>query len=290
MKVVSPSKVVLITGGGGFTGIHLTQHLKESGFEVHQLESDLVNREAVFSEVVHLDIGFVVHLAAMSFAAESNITEIYKVNIKGSLNLLDSLVAKKDRPKKVIMASSATVYGNQEETILSEDLCPQPVSHYGCSKLSMEHLSRSYQKYFPITFLRPFNYTGVGHGEQFLIPKIVAAYKAGDRNIELGNLDVSREFNDVRDVCQIYEQFISSSIEGETCNVCSGKAISLMDIISLMNNIAGYEMNVSVNPDFVRDNEIKSLSGDIGKLKSFLNYEFNYDIKDTLRWMYEMKA
>lgn len=280
------SNKVLITGAEGFTGRYLKSHLQLAGYSVFGLSSDLTDREAVFNEVFSISPDFVLHFAAISFAAESDVDLIYRVNVVGSLNLLDSLCKLKKPIRKVVLASSATVYGNVDASILSEAECPKPLNHYGCSKLAMEHMAQNYFNKLPIVITRPFNYTGVGQAEHFLIPKIVKAYQSGRKDIELGNLDVSREFNDVRDICAIYQSLLEDEVHSYTVNLCSGKAISLLHILELMNHISGYEINVTVNPDFVRENEIKSLSGDVSKLKNSVHPSYNFQIEDTLRWMY----
>jgi len=282
----TPSKV-LITGLNGFTGQHLKPYFVALGFEVVGLNSDLTDRKAVFREVIKISPSYVIHLAAISFAAESNADLIYGVNVTGSINLLDALCELSDPIQKVILASSATVYGNVPNSILSESLCPKPLNHYGCSKLAMEHMAQNYMTKFPLLITRPFNYTGIGHAEHFLIPKIIQAYKNKERFIELGNLEVSREFNDVRDICSIYKTLLINEANMETVNLCSGKAISLMRIIELMNNIAGYEIDVRVNPEFIRPNEIKNLAGDTHKLSEMIQPRFDFNIESTLRWMYE---
>ncbi len=288
MKPASHSKV-LITGLEGFTGQHLGSFLTRAGFEVVGLKCDLTDRAAVFAEVAACSPDYVIHLAGISFAAEADAGLIYRVNVVGTLNLLDAL-CELDKPvQKVVIASSATVYGNVPGSVLSEALCSKPVSHYGCSKLAMEHMSQNYLGRLPLVITRPFNYTGIGHAEHFLIPKIVKAYQEGRTEIELGNLDVSREFNDVRDVCCIYHDLLLGENSGITVNVCSGRTISLMRIITLMDQIAGYKMQVKVNPAFVRANEIKDLSGDVLQLNDLIQPDFKYGIEDTLRWMFGAK-
>lgn len=288
MKQDSLSKIVLVTGAGGFTGIHLCSLLASQGCKVVPLISDLLDKEQLIVEINNIKPDFVIHLAAISFAAELNASLIYNVNVIGTLNLLDALSACNKVPSNVILASSATVYGDQSSSMLNEELCPAPINHYGCSKLTMEHLSKSYHQSFPLIIVRPFNYTGVGHAQNFVIPKIVNAYKNKEKIIELGNLDVYREYNDVRDICEIYiallfGQGISS---GLVCNICSGKTVSLQQVISYMNDIAGYQIDVKVNPAFVRPNEIKVLSGDASRLNSVVNYQYQYLLDDTLTWMY----
>lgn len=287
--MASPSsKRVLITGLSGFTGRHLASHLTEQGYSVFGLNADLRDKDAVFSEVKIAEPDYVVHLAAISFAAESNVDKIYSVNVLGTLNLLDALINVGRTVRRVVLASSATVYGNQKSSVLREGACPAPINHYGCSKLVMEHLSRSYAGKLDILIARPFNYTGVGHAENFLIPKIISAYRSGKAAIELGNLHVAREFNDIRDVCAVYERLLRLNVApaDNVVNICSGRAVKLLDVIGMMDVIAGYEIGVRVNPIFVRDNEIGILKGSVERLEHLVNYDFKYSIQDTLKWMY----
>lgn len=285
MKLAFHSKV-LITGIEGFTGVHLSRYLSSEGFDVVGLKSDLTNRNSVIEEVLSVKPDYVIHLAGISYSAEENVGLIYDVNVVGSTNLLDALALLKTTVKKVLLASSASVYGNVPNSILSEDICPRPVSHYGCSKLAMELISQGYNDKLPLLVTRPFNYTGIGHANHFLIPKIVRAYQNREEKIELGNLRVDREFNDVRDVCVIYRDLLLSENNASTVNICSGKTISLMSVIELMDSIADYRIEVKVNKAFVRENEIKSLSGDVSRLNKLIDLSFAYSIEDTLDWMY----
>ena len=277
---------VLITGAEGFTGRHLLKELTEHGYECIGLKSDLLDKDAILSEVVTVCPNYVIHLASISFTAEVDTNKIYNVNVVGSMNLLEALSKLKEPPENVILASTAAVYGVAGKSFQDEEMAPAPVSHYACSKVCMEHLAKNYANFFPITIVRPFNYTGPGHGEKFLIPKIVKAYKTGQTQIELGNLDVFREFNDVRDVCTIYRIIMSSSPAFGAVNICTGRSISLLKIIEIMDVISGVKMIVKVNPLFVRDNEIKNLSGNPSKLQGVTGYKAVYSIEDTLRTMY----
>jgi len=277
---------VLITGAEGFTGRHLLKELTKHGYECIGLKSDLLDKDAILSEVVTVSPNYVIHLASISFTAEVDTNKIYNVNVVGSMNLLEAISKLKEPPENVILASTAAVYGVAGKAFQDEEMEPAPVSHYACSKLCMEHLAKNYANFFPITIVRPFNYTGPGHGEKFLIPKIVKAYKTGQTQIELGNLDVFREFNDVRDVCTIYRIIMSSSPAFGAVNICTGRSLSLLKIIEIMDVISGVKMVVKVNPLFVRDNEIKNLSGNPSKLHGVTGYKALYSIEDTLRWMY----
>jgi len=122
----------------------------------------------------------------------------------------------------------------------------------------MEYMARLWMERLPITLVRPFNYTGVGQSENFLIPKIVAHFQQKAKTIELGNTDVARDFSDVRDVARAYAAIVAKVPVGQVVNVCSGVAYTLGDVLALMAEIAGYTIEVRVNPAFVRSNEVEA--------------------------------
>jgi nucleoside-diphosphate-sugar epimerase len=138
----------------------------------------------------------------------------------------------------------------------------------------------------PLTLVRPFNYTGVGQSAHFLLPKIVRHFQRREPIIELGNLDVSRDFNNVRNVAAIYEKLLSLPAAGETYNVCSGVEHSLHEVIEQMQEISGRTIEVRVNPAFVRAHEVKRLVGNPRKLTAAIGELPEFSLEDTLRWMY----
>ncbi|WP_413700392.1 GDP-mannose 4,6-dehydratase [Psychromonas sp. KJ10-10] len=115
-----------------------------------------------------------------------------------------------------------------------------------------------------------------------MIPKIVSHFRAHKLNIELGNIDVSRDFSDVRDIAKSYVDLLESDVDSEVFNLCSGNVHSLSSIIEKMEKIAGYSIEVSVNPDFVRANEIKVLGGDNSKLLAMTGSKPTLSIDQTL--------
>jgi GDP-6-deoxy-D-talose 4-dehydrogenase len=275
---------ILVTGPEGFTGRHLIRFLSNKGYEVFNLMSNLLDANNLDAEILSVNPEYVIHLGGISFAGYENNKNIYNVNTIGSINLLES--CKKLRGlSRVILASSAAVYGNQVSSVLDESQCPRPTSHYGCSKLNMELLSQNYIKYFPMTIVRPFNYTGVGHDKVFVIPKIVNAFKERVAEVSLGNINVYREFNDVRDVCAIYEKLLTSRSKFDLVNICSGKAICLRDIISTLEVACGHSPKIKIDEKFLRTNDTKSLAGSPARLLKLTGYEFKYSIVDTLNWM-----
>jgi nucleoside-diphosphate-sugar epimerase len=141
-----------------------------------------------------------------------------------------------------------------------------------------------YQK-LPIVITRPFNYTGVGHDLRFVIPKIVDHFKRGRTYIELGNIEVFREFNDVRVVRQIYIKLLEKGVSGQTYNLCSGRKISLRNVITTLEKIAGYKIEVKVNTKFARENEVDVLLGSPKKMEQILGIISYRELEDTLSWM-----
>lgn len=283
-------KKILITGINSFTGKHLEKYLQDKDFEVVGTTSktcDITNKEDIINVLNKFKPNFIIHLAGISFAAHENNEDFYKINTIGTTNLLDAVLQTNLKVEKIILSSSATVYGNQGKEVLDESLCPKPANHYGASKYSMECLANGYFHKLPIIITRPFNYTGLGQAKHFLIPKIVSHFKDNKKEIELGNLDVKREFNDVAFVCEVYFKLLMTKEKSQIVNISSQNPIALLDVIKLMNKISGYEIKVLVNPAFVRKDEIKSLCGSSKKLFDLIG-EIKIDkIENTLKGLYE---
>lgn len=288
----------LVTGLGGFTGRYLAHELEAAGYRVfgtaHGNEAlgadmyavDLCDREGLQRLVAEVRPDVVAHLAAISFVAHGDVDAIYRINVVGTRNLLEALSTQNERPRAVLLASSANIYGNADIEVIDESVAASPANDYAVSKLAMEYMARLWMDRLPIVITRPFNYTGVGQGEHFLLPKIVGHFKRGERVIELGNIDVERDFSDVRMVADAYGKLLRRVSAGEVFNVCSGNACSLKEVLAMMAEIAGYEIDVRVNPAFVRANDVKRLQGNPMKLRNVVGSLNSYPLMDTLRWMY----
>ena len=290
-------KKVLITGIEGFTGKHLSPYLKKNGYDVYGTslrysddkiyKCDITDEENILHVLKLVKPDFIIHLAGISFVADEDIINVYKINTIGSLNLLSSVDKLGLNPTKILLSSSATVYGNQGLELLDESLQPKPANHYFMSKYAVERLAENYFDKLNIIVTRPFNYTDIGQDENFLIPKIVKHFKENKRVIELGNLDVSREFNDISYVCEAYKKLLECEKKSEVVNIASNRGIKLLEVIDIMNKISNYNIEVKVNPAFVRKNEIKSLTGSTVKLFGMIGYIKQKEFKDTLVEMYE---
>lgn len=300
MNAVSFSDMprALITGLSGFTGRYLAQALEAKGYEVvgtthglahatdELLNLDLNDRDQVYRVVSAVQPDVVAHLAAVSFVAHGDAEAMYRVNLIGTRHLLEALAGLARKPRAVLLASSANVYGNAPIEVIDESVVPAPANDYAVSKLAMEYMSRLWMDKLPIVIARPFNYTGVGQEPHFLIPKIVSHFQAGKTLIELGNIDVERDFSDVRVVAATYAALLEKSPAGEVFNICSGQAHSLKEILAMMAEIAGYAIEVSINPAFVRANEVKRLQGDAIKISNYFGSVDHVPLQETLRWMF----
>jgi len=288
-------KKVLITGIDSFSGTHLSSYLQKAGYEVYgtslfhsdekKYRCDITNKEDIIKALMACEPDYLIHLSGISFPAHDKHEDFYKVNTIGTLNILDALIELNLKPAKILLASSATLYGNQGLEVLDETLCVKPTNHYGASKYAMESLAANYFSKLNIIIARPFNYTGTNQQEHFLIPKIVKHFKEKKGTIELGNLEISREFNDIDYVCEAYKRLLESPFASEVFNIASNRGIKLLDVIEMMNELSGYKIEVKINPDFVRKGEIKTLTGSCKKLFKAIGEVKQKPFKQTLQEM-----
>lgn len=288
---------VLITGIKGFTGHYVAEELERHGWEVWGLgqhpvpdeqryrQADLNDTARLREIVTELQPHAVIHLAAVAFVAHDNPEAFYRVNLLGTRSLLEALASIETAPQCVVLASSANVYGNAVGGMLSETTPPNPANDYAVSKLAMEYMAGIYSERLPIVIVRPFNYTGVGQTNDFLLPKIVEHFRRRDPVIRLGNLDVSRDFSDVRAVAVAYRRLLETCPRGEVVNICSGHATSLQEVLSMAEEITGHRMQIEVDPAFVRPNEVKHLCGDPRKLIELIRDWEPRPLRSTLQWM-----
>lgn len=290
---------VLLTGARGFTGVYVRAELEAAGYTVidaivgavsgpHEVVLDITSPDNCRRVMEAVRPDYLVHLAAISFVQHADVEAFYRVNVIGTLNLLQAMVDAGLSPKRVLVASSANVYGNAAAGVIKESQLPQPVNHYAVSKLAMEYMVRTLSDRLPIVITRPFNYTGIGQAPHFLVPKIVSHFVRHAPVIELGNLDVERDFSDVRMVANIYRSLLEQECAGQIVNVCSGRPYSLRGILETMGKVAGYDIEVRVNPDFVRQSEVKTLVGSVEKLHALVGHVNVIPLEDTLRWMVQV--
>ena len=276
---------ILVTGSQGFIGRYVTEELIKNNHEVLDLEANLLDKKALDIEMQSKEIDAVIHLAAIAFVQHSDVNAIYENNIIGTRNLLDTLASYVPKVKHVLIASSANVYGNAKVEKITEDTPLNPANDYAISKVAVEHIAHLWMDRLPITITRPFNYTGVGQSEDFVIPKIVRHFKDKKDIIELGNIEVWREFNDVRSLASIYQKLIELKPLYGAINLCSGVTYSLKEIIEMVSLASNHKINIKVNKDLIRKSEVKKLAGDPNRINSIISGIEFINLKDTLSWM-----
>lgn len=286
---------ILVTGASGFTGQYVLKELSKLNCDVFCLTDtltatgrsvDLCDKNAVSSIIQQVSPNKLLHLAAISYVGHGDESEFYKVNVQGTLNLLNAVESLKTTVSSIVLASSANIYGSVNGSLpINESTPPNPQNAYAESKAQMEFEVQRLYSGMPITVVRPFNYTGLGQSEKFLVPKIVQAFIKRAKVLELGNLNISRDFSDVRYVATVYSDLLRRDGSLGTYNVCSGVSLSLKSIVDKCENFCKYRPELSSNKKFQRQSEIPILCGDNTKITKLLGYESKYTFTETLKWM-----
>jgi len=293
---MSSKKRLLITGISGFTGYYVREEFAARGWEVFgcgsreyampgYYQADLLSEQALRGMLAEVQPQAVVHLAGIAFAAHRQPIDFYNTHVQGTLNLLNALTASCTGLQKVLLASTSNVYGNTKAGVYDETAPLKPFNDYGVSKLAMEYMAWLWRDKLPIVIARPFNYTGVGQAEHFLLPKIIKHFKERRARIELGNLHVRRDYSDVRNVAEAYFRLVECPVAKGAVNVCSGHAYSVHEVLEMMTEISGHRLQVAVNPEFVRRGEVELLYGSHEKLETIAGPMDWIPLGDTLRWM-----
>lgn len=294
---MSTSAKILVTGATGFTGSALCVALAESGYEVHGLSQrahdglahvayvgDLNDRHGLQCLMQAIRPQQVVHLAARAFVGSDDALGFYRANVLGTCNLLDA--ARACGVERVIVASSANVYGVPASAVPLHEACPTaPVSHYAASKLAMEHMARTYRDDFALIVTRPFNYTGPGQDPSYLVPKLVGYYRTRAASIQLGNLDVARDFTSLDDVVRAYLALLASDVLEATVNICSGRVTTLQELLDKLSALTGHYPEIVSTVALQRRHDIPVLCGDNRRLQAMTGWQPTQSIDDILSGM-----
>jgi len=286
-EIQASQKQVWVIGANSFTGTYLLPMLQRSGYLVDTRTIDITSATEVDDAVRSISPDYIINLAAISFVPAGQNASVYAVNTFGPQYILDACLKLKRRPQKIILASSASVYGVQAEDEISEECQPNPVDHYGCSKWAMEQIARTYMDRLNVLITRPFNYTGPGQNKKFLIPKIVQHFKDKAATLHLGNLDVARDFSNVRWIARAYVELLS--LEDQTVdvvNLCSGAMTSIDGVLEILHKLTGVSLDVESSAGLVRSSDILRQCGDNERLYRMLpSLDTPVDIIQTLQQM-----
>ena len=286
----------LITGINGFVGPYLKELLLRNNIEVVGMDiSDgedvdfvvnLCDFDSVNNLIVKTNPDFVFHLAAQSSVKLSfekpDLT--MEVNVNGTKNLLDSI--KEHAPdSKILIVGSADVYGVPGENPLIESSNLNPVSPYGKSRVEQEKLALSYGLNLVIS--RSFTHTGPGQTPIFVcsdFAKQIAEIEGGKENvISVGNIDVRRDFTDVRDIVKAYLIVLGKCDFNEVYNICSGKNYSIKQILDILLSFTDTNVEVVVDNKKLRKADIINLEGDNSKFVKVTGWKPEISIEQTLK-------
>ncbi len=308
----------LVTGASGFVGGHLAEHLVAEGDLVVGISAsgrwpaDLahVGRSARIERFDLIDSGeeelaellrrkqpeVIYHLAAQSNPQQSvsDPRGTWALNLGGSLNLLEAAKASGLRPR-VILVSSGTCYGDPApEFIPVREDCPyRPNNPYAASKAAADLLGVQHHLGHgtDVVIVRPFNHAGPRQSPRYVLAGLasqVADVEAGRREgVDVGNLDVVRDFTDVRDVVRSYRLLASHGEPGEIYNLGSGRGTRIADALEHLRSIAHKPVGVRVNPARVRPVNLAFLVADASKLRGATGWQPSFTIEQTLADMLE---
>jgi GDP-4-dehydro-6-deoxy-D-mannose reductase len=284
----------LITGGRGFVGTWLADHLRGQGDEVVAIdyEVDVTDPVALLEAVTAAAPDAVYHLAALTHVGESwkDPLQVLQVNVIGTAALLAAARQCGTDPR-VLVTSSAEVYGAVTDPSLMplDELTPTaPLTPYAASKLAAEALiGQAFRGHGQeVIVVRPFNHIGPGQTPNFAVPalakRIVEADRRGDSSIAVGNLAARRDFTDVRDVVKAYRMLIESGTPGEVYNVCSGHDVAIEEIATTLLRLAGTSLEFETDPTLVRPVEVPVLRGDPTRLQLATGWKPEIPLDQTL--------
>ncbi len=284
---------VLVTGSRGFVGPWLTAHLAACGDEVLVLaeDTDIRDEEGVRAALAAAEPEAVCHLAAQSSVRRSWEDPVGTtiVNAVGTLNLCTA-AATLDGPPRILLVSSSEVYGSvgPADQPISEDQPFAPVTPYAASKASAEMmaLQAGLGSGLDVVRARAFNHTGPGQRTGFVVPDLASQVAKAARGeldrIATGNLEVSRDITDVRDVVRAYRLLLLRGEAGAAYNVCRGEAVLISELLRTLMKIAGTDIPVWVDPARARPADVPIQVGDPTRIRALTGWQPEIPLEKTL--------
>lgn len=303
-------KKVLITGADGFIGSHLTERLAKEGAIVKALSQynsfnnwgwledvDCKNdievlsgdvRDPNYIREITKGVDVIFHLAALiaipySYVAPDSYID---TNIKGTLNICQA--AKDNNVSKTIITSTSEVYGTAKYVPIDENHPKQPQSPYSATKIGADAIAKSFYNAFelPVVIARPFNTYGPRQSARAIIPTIITQIASGKKEIKLGDLTPTRDFNYVKDTCEGFVKIANcENVNGEEINIGSNYEISMKDTLELIKKIMNSDVEFVVDSQRIRpkNSEVNRLWCDNTKIKKITGFEPKYTIEDGLK-------
>lgn len=310
----------LVTGAAGFAGQHLVAELlrqgasvvgvaleskphlstlsSEEGEAVTWVQADLLQRDQVRAALRAYPADRIFHLAAFSSVRKSHQDPdaAMSVNVVGTLNLLEELAAlrlESESDPRVLITGSAEVYGASAARCrpLNEDCPLEPLSPYAVSKAAQEMLALTFARTnaLPVIVTRSFNHTGPGQQPPFVAPELATQVArarrtstAGSAPIRVGNPEIRRDFTDVRDVVRAYVALIEDGEPGEVYNVCSEKTYSIGELITMLAEVAGLEVELELDAERAHAVDVPEVIGDASRLRAATGWSPAIEMRKTL--------
>lgn len=300
---------VLVFGANGFVGPYLVNEFIKSGYAVigsdrasrsqicgleGYMGADILDAERVKTVIHEANPQMIVNLAAISSVGQSwkMPQQTMEVNVVGALNILEAVKGLNVKPKVLLIGSSEEYAPSPEP--LTEDSPIDAVNPYGVSKLAQEKLVDIYATEYeiPIYRVRAFNHTGVGQPSTFVLPhwcqQVAAIKETGKPEImKVGNLEVVRDFSDVRDIARGYRLLLESNLSNAVFNIGSGRGWPLSDLLEIIISFAGKPIEVQVDPELLRPSDNPVVICDNTKLNNLLGWTPVYPMEQTLSEMFE---
>jgi GDP-4-dehydro-6-deoxy-D-mannose reductase len=300
-----PAKTILVTGAGGFVGSHLLPALRAAFPEARILGTaqtshagltalDITHRDAVARIIATEKPDVCIHLAGISaiVAASANPDHAWEVNLHGTLNIADAIQAHAPHCR-MIFISSAECYGSSFKSgqKLDESAVLAPLNLYATTKAAADlALGARASQGLRLLRLRPFNHTGPGQSEDFVVPAFagqIARIEAGQAppEISVGTLESARDFLDVRDVCAAYVQCIAR--DGELpdhaiLNIASGQAVKIATLLEMLLSRTQHSITIRQDPARLRPAEIPTAIGDATRAMQLLHWQPQIPMAQTL--------
>jgi GDP-4-dehydro-6-deoxy-D-mannose reductase len=307
----------LITGIGGFVGRHLLHHLQAEGDEVCGLgrpadcadippdvrvfHTDLGDRAAVERVVHEAQPEAVYHLAAQSSPSESLADPWATIgnNLLAQINLFEALLSGGIRPRVLVIGSSDE-YGRVrlDEVPTDENVPLRPTTPYAVSKVGQDVMGFQYfaQHGLPVVRVRPFNHTGPGQDARFVIPSFarqLAEIEAGEREpvLHVGNLDVARDFTDVRDMVCAYRLALVAGVPGDVYNLGRGRSVRIAEMVDELISLCRVAVQTRVDQSLLRPSDVPRQEADTRKFTTLTGWQpriaWHTTLRDTLEYWRE---
>ncbi len=281
---------IVVTGSDGFVGKYLVALLKKSKknqvFPLDRKQADITKAVEVKKYLAKIKPDQVYHLAGFASAAGKDKDLIFKVNVSGTINILESLIGI-GKPCRVLLASTAYVYGNTP-TCAKEGQKTSPNGFYDKSKVRMEQEALKIKNAnLEIIITRAANHTGPGQKLGFVVPDFcsqIAKAKDGDE-IMVGNLEAKRDLFDVRDCVKAYKIAMEKGESGEVYNVGSGRPVKIMKVLDEIISLSKKKIKKIADPNRMRPSDISKNCVSPRKLQK-LGWQPRISLKKTLKDVY----